>query len=263
MLNSKNSGIVVNNQRCLYFDDIFLASYPRSGNTWMRLLLSDLILQKHGFETDTELPIPADKIVPGIEDNKIISDARLQPNYQIIKTHWFYSKVNEILAKPSWTPKVIYLFRNPADSLCSFFYLKSYLARMNGLEANSRNLSSIEKFCLKKVDRWCQHLKGYIHMKESDREKILFISYESMHEDLISILKNITEFIGFPIDEPMAEKAIENHRFEKKKTQDPSFFRKGKIGSSKEELSSEVLSLIEEKTIQIYNTARNLEYSNL
>ena len=33
--------------------DIFLASFPRSGNTWMRLLLSDLILQMQGFSTNT------------------------------------------------------------------------------------------------------------------------------------------------------------------------------------------------------------------
>ena len=33
--------------------DVLLASVPRSGNTWMRLLLSDAILQSQGHPTDT------------------------------------------------------------------------------------------------------------------------------------------------------------------------------------------------------------------
>ena len=41
------------NQKLLKETHIFLASYPRSGNTWMRLLLSDALLQMQGFQTAT------------------------------------------------------------------------------------------------------------------------------------------------------------------------------------------------------------------
>ncbi len=262
MINANHSDSLIGHQRALNFDDIFLASYPRSGNTWMRLLLSDLILQKHGFETDTELPILASQIIPGIYENNIRFDTRIQLSYRVVKTHWFYAYMNEVLARPSWMPKVIYLFRNPADVLCSFYHLELYEAERNSSGSKVNNLNSIEEFCLNKVDRWCKHLEGYIYAKESNREQLLFISYENMHKNLISILKCVMAFIGFSIDETMAKKAILNHRFEKKKAQDPTFFRKGKIGSSKEELSSEVLALIEEKTTQIYNMAKELEFSS-
>ena len=42
----------------------FVSSFPRSGNTWMRFLLADVLLQNHGMATSTELPVHPDKIVP-------------------------------------------------------------------------------------------------------------------------------------------------------------------------------------------------------
>ncbi len=41
----------------------FVTSYPRSGNTWMRYLLSDVFLQIHGIDTDTKLAVHPDEII--------------------------------------------------------------------------------------------------------------------------------------------------------------------------------------------------------
>lgn len=90
-------------------NDIFLASFPRSGNTWMRLLLSDLILQTQGFSTGTGGNIIPDVYRVDIEEwNR---DSRInQLPFRIIKTH-------ELLQEEY--SKIIYSFRKPADSLCS------------------------------------------------------------------------------------------------------------------------------------------------
>ena len=42
----------------------FVSSFPRSGNTWIRYLLADVFLQRHGVATATELPVHPDRIVP-------------------------------------------------------------------------------------------------------------------------------------------------------------------------------------------------------
>ena len=256
--------LLVENQRCLRFDDMFLASYPRSGNTWMRLLLSDLILQKHGFDTGAKLPIPANRIISGMHRDRIEDlDSRIQLPHRVFKTHLVYNKIGRKLVRSFWKPKAIYLFRNPADSLCSFYHFNLREAEKNGLDTNNSPTTSIEEFCLIKVERWCEHLESYIKAKKNNKQKLLFISYESMHSNLIPILQKAMNFLGISVDEIMCKKAIENHRFENKNPLSPSFFRKGKIGSSKEELPPETISLIEEKAIQIYNEARKLEDSNL
>src|SRR5208282_528963 len=41
----------------------FVTSFPRSGNTWMRFLLSDIFLQNHGIETATDLKVQPDGII--------------------------------------------------------------------------------------------------------------------------------------------------------------------------------------------------------
>ena len=51
--------------------DIAIASYPRSGNTWLRVLVSDIILQFHNFKTGTGLPIHEDRVIPDIYDQRL------------------------------------------------------------------------------------------------------------------------------------------------------------------------------------------------
>ena len=109
-----NNKIYQSNKSLFKSKDIFLASFPRSGNTWMRLLLSDLILQMQGFSTNTGGNIIPDVYKVNIEQWN--QDDRIsQLDFRIIKTHEYYEECYK---------KIIYLFRNPADSLCSFYYYK-------------------------------------------------------------------------------------------------------------------------------------------
>lgn len=251
------------NKKLFTKTDIFLASYPRSGNTWMRLLLSDAILQLQGCQTNT-----GGNIIPDIykvslnEWNKKIS---IPLEFRIIKTHepLFVEKTIEI------QNRVIYLFRNPADSLCSYYH---YLLRY---EKDRENKINIDNFCLDNLDQWCQHLKTYIDYKKKYPECIIFISYEKMSYNSEKILNYVLEILGWDNCKLICKKAVQNQQFQKLKKMSKledsekmgfwedngsqDFFRKGIVNSSQEELSSETLRIIEEKGLPIYQVARSLE----
>ena len=254
--------ICEHNQKLLKETDVILASYPRSGNTWMRLLLSDIILQSQGFKTQL-----GGNFIPDIYKQKLDiwnRDPRLKKvPLRIIKSHEFYDTryVNSI-----------YLFRKPADALCSFYYYSlGYPEQREVLQKQG-----IDDFCKVKVEQWRTHVESYIEAKDKKSDKVLFISYESLKEKPEIILRKTTrDFLGLNITSRMCQIAVENQKFEGlqriQKLEDTSqlgfweaggyqnFFRKGKVNSSKDELAQSTIDFIEANAMAIYNLAQSIE----
>jgi hypothetical protein len=87
---------------------VWLASYPRSGNTWMRFLLANLLKGK-AVSRSTE----ANLLVPDIHDG--ISGAHLYgARTTIVKTHWAY---RPDLPLREDVAGALHLVRNPIDVL--------------------------------------------------------------------------------------------------------------------------------------------------
>ncbi|MCC3437713.1 MAG: sulfotransferase domain-containing protein [Microcoleus sp. PH2017_05_CCC_O_A] len=250
------------NQNLLTETDFILSSYPRSGNTWMRLLFSDIILQSQGFKTKS-----GGNFIPDIYKQKLDTwnrDPRTKKvPLRIIKSHEFYDTryIN-----------TIYLFRKPADALCSFYYyLLGYPDQREELQKQG-----IDDFCKVKVEQWRVHVESYIEAKDKKHDKVLFISYESLKEQPEIILKKTTrDFLGLNITSSMCRIAIKNQNFEElqriQKFEDTSqlgfwetggyqdFFRKGKVNSSKDELTQSTIDFIEADAMAIYNLAISIE----
>ncbi len=84
----------------VYPDDVFLTSYPRSGNTWMRFLVGNLVHEK---EAVTFLNL--ERLLP---DMYIHSDRdmRSMPHPRVIKSHECFD--------PRYK-RVVYIVRDPRD----------------------------------------------------------------------------------------------------------------------------------------------------
>src|ERR1700751_2174698 len=84
----------------VYPDDTFVVSYPRSGNTWTRFLIANLL---HPEEPATFLNIG--RLVP---DAEVQSSRYMRsiPSPRVIKSHTYFD--------PRY-PRVIYIVRDPRD----------------------------------------------------------------------------------------------------------------------------------------------------
>lgn len=254
MSSTINGYTFIKNRKLLLPDDVFIASYPRSGNTWIRLLLADLILQINGFKTSTKLPIHVSQIIPDIyKDNLSNWQSPVPLPCRLIKTHEHYHKIHRQLTRFFWQARAVYIFRNPSDVLCSYYHFH----KMHNLLDTTIEVR-IDDFCQSKVDEWCNHLTSYI--SQYSKHKILFVSYEKLYSKPIDVLQKVIFFFGVCATKCQCIEAIENHRFDKQKSiANTEHFRKGKINSAQEELSSKTLEFIEAKTRSIYKKAKEIE----
>lgn len=266
--------------------DIMFPSYPRSGSTWTRLLFSDIVMQLHGIESnaytvyDTKFDSKRfDKEAPKelqvyrwIALNAYETDLRgveppLNLSFRLIMSHYLYS--------PRLNFKTLYLFRNPYDVLCSYYHLcLSY--RYFG-----DDIPSIDEFCQGRrgldgrnaLQDYCNHLSGYISFKHEEPERSYFVSYHSLYQQTVPTLMGLNQFLGLNPDPLICQRATQNLEFKKLKSRhseviekvqqeggiEGEFFRKGRPGTGKEELSEESIRIIQEQAIPIYNQALELE----
>ena len=90
----------------VYPDDTFVVSYPRSGNTWTRFLIANLV---HADQDVSFANI--EKLIPDTssQSNRALK-ATLRP--RIIKTHEYFDHRY---------PKIIYIVRDPRDVVLSYY----------------------------------------------------------------------------------------------------------------------------------------------
>ena len=80
----------------------FISSFPRSGNTWMRFLLSDVLLQKHNVKTTTNLPVDPNDLIPYLNGNSIVRrlprcpDWAAKPSMAFVKTHVLFQQLEQV-----------------------------------------------------------------------------------------------------------------------------------------------------------------------
>lgn len=151
--------------------------------------------------------------------------------------------------------KVIYVMRNPKDIIVSSYYFH----QMAGfLEDPGTFDEFMDKFLEGRVlfGKWTDHVKSWRHTELGDR--IMYITYEEMCQDLPAALRRISEFLGRHLSEETIQKIAEHCSFKNmkannmsnfslvpKKYMDPDkspFFRKGVVGDWKNHFSSESLA---------------------
>ncbi|XP_069100109.1 sulfotransferase 1C1-like isoform X1 [Pleurodeles waltl] len=232
-------------------EDLLVAAYPKAGITWMQEIV-DMI--HHGgdeqmckraptYDRHPFIEIVAPKPVPsGLELAKAMSPPR------IIKTHLPVQLVPLSFWKQDC--KVIYVARNPKDSLVSYYHFQ----RMNhGLPAPGTWDEYFDAFLAGEVPwgSWYDHVKGWWNAK--DRQRILFIFYEDLKEDPKREIQKVLQFLGKDLGDAVLEKIIHHTSFQEMKNNPmtnyssiPSFIfdhsispflRKGTIGDWKNHFS--------------------------
>ncbi|WP_209125695.1 sulfotransferase domain-containing protein [Alkalihalobacillus sp. BA299] len=155
--------------------DIFLVSFPKSGNTWLRFLIGTLYFNKKVDWLNIESLIP-DVYVNSEKDLLSI------PSPRIIKSHELYD--------PRYQ-KVIYIVRDVRDVVISYYYFQ--LKHVKGFNLSFDNF--FNDF-LKYSPWWENHVLGWINNQDKIRKGFLLLKYEDLINDINSEVLKIIRFLN-------------------------------------------------------------------
>ena len=253
---------------------VWIASYPKSGNTWVRLFLAAYLANTEeldpnealkGTFNDAQRPV-FDKLLK--LDSKELEDdvvASLRLPYLsklaesgdkdvIIKTHVLNANWhNAAMIPPSVTRRALYIIRHPFDVCVSF-------ARHMGLSfddavksmANPSFAIGSDLQIKQPLHTWSTHASSWLGASGFER---MTIRYEDMSLRPYQTFANIINFMGMGVENDKIDRALASTDFdrlqavEKEKgfleasdKNDQGFFHSGKIGGFDGVLSKEQMA---------------------
>ncbi|XP_030509360.2 cytosolic sulfotransferase 5-like [Cannabis sativa] len=183
-------------------EDIIVASFPKSGTTWLISLLFSILNRNQHYDQHPLLSTNPHDLVPSLEfsiySNPNFYDLSTMSNPRLVSTHMPYASLSDSI-KSSSKSRIVYISRNPLDVIVSYWYY------VNDLSDHSHtNKCTIEDF----VDMFCSgensfgpywdHILGFWKASLDNPKKVLFLKYEEMKKDSIGQAKRIAKFIGLP-----------------------------------------------------------------
>ncbi|XP_068099949.1 sulfotransferase 1C2-like [Hyperolius riggenbachi] len=223
-------------------DDILVASYPKSGTTWMQEIMDLVSLEG---DVQKSMRAPCFVKVPFLELGKTsLQYAKVMPCPRMLKVH-----LPVQLVPPSFwdkKTKIIYVARNPKDCMVSYYHFQKMDNTMPDPGPWNEYFSS---FLNGNVPwgNWFDHVIGW--WKAKDQHKILYVFYEDMIEDPLREIKKVMTFMGKDLSEEVLQSIKHQTSFKIMKenpvvnysnlssVMDPavsSFMRKGKVGDWKD-----------------------------
>ena len=181
------------NNFTVFPDDTFLVSYPKSGNTWVRFLLANLIYPNEtvGFANINRL-LPA----PGVSSKRFL---RNLPRPRILKSHEPF----DVRFR-----KVIYLVRDPRDVAVSEYHFnlkKRYIEPDVTLE---QFVGRSIKGTTAGYGSWWEHTASWIAARHGN-PAFLLVRYEDLIAEPISETGKIAEFLGIQAGPERLEAAVQ------------------------------------------------------
>lgn len=267
---------------------IWLASYPKSGNTWFRVFLTNLL-----FESDSPANIN-DLAETSISSSRKIFDEytglsssdltfeeidHLRPDvyrmqsmesdellFKKVHDKYYFVDQGQALFPQEISRGVVYFVRNPLDVLVSFAYhsakpvSKMISALNNSNYAFCDKNDKLQNQLRQILGSWSDHVKSWT---EQNDIPLHVMRYEDMHNNTFSIFKEAVLFMGIEKTDDQIKAAIEKsdfkilsdqekkEGFKEKMIKSKSFFRKGKIGDWRNHLDEKMMNEIIENHKQV------------
>jgi hypothetical protein len=246
--------------------DVVIASYPKSGTTWISELASALA---YNGNTEEVKHVRQDVRVPWLElendywwvrvfhwwsrlTGSDLKEKKKEPNQLLAGTQFrlcFTHLPVELLPKSvlEGKCKVLYVSRNPKDNAVSFFHFHR-MARFLGLQ---KNLDWNEFFPLYLsgslyCGSWFEHVLGYWQFAQNNKN-VMFCKYEDMKENLETEISKIASFLEIELSDEQRQRVVKHCTFETMKDNKMAnrdaiwlfnqkiskFMRKGQVGDWK------------------------------
>ncbi len=179
----------------VYPDDTFLVSYPRSGNTWTRFLIANLVYPNKNISF-----VNIEKLIPDTasQSNRVL---KRTPRPRIIKTHQYFDHRY---------PKIIYIVRDPRDIALSYYHFQRKYLQIQDDYPLERYVEDFVSGRLISADwgTWAENVASWIFTRGHRRE-FLLLRYEDMIKDTSVELARIAVFLGMEPAPASLRRAIE------------------------------------------------------
>ncbi len=174
-------------------EDVFLVSFPKSGNTWTRFLLGNLM-----FPDQLATFANIHRLIPDPTGTTKRDFERL-PNPRIIKSHECFD--------PRY-PRVIYIVRDPRDVVVSQYH---YHRKIKKIEDDSPIEKFVGRFLAGETcphGSWGQNVITWLATSEGD-PRFLMLRYEDMVADTPRELRKIVSFLHLNTSSEQIAQAVE------------------------------------------------------
>jgi hypothetical protein len=248
---------------------IWIASYPKSGNTWMRLLLAHYFLPR-----DVEVDIntiyrfttadgrqdffnrAAGRAFHASDVNEWLEMrpkalrliAASKPDFHFVKTHSLIGRMGEtVLIPPEVTAAAVYMMRNPFDLALSYARHQGVgIDEAIGMMADPNEMNASKTNIFEVIGRWDSHVHGWTSAQGLNCH---VIRYEDMLADTERSIRGLLAFLNAPVQDGQLRRAIRLTRFSELQKQEKQqgfrerppqmkqFFAKGAAGGWRDELT--------------------------
>ena len=243
--------------------DIIIASYPKSGTTWLKALIVALLERSKNHSSSNDHPLLHDNphgIVPFLEIDVFHESSspnldKFSATPRLFSTHMPLHAMHETLKQ---TPcKIVYVCRNLKDTLISTWLFACAILKIEPtrsiLESMFKSLCNGTIF----YGPFWDHLLSYWRGSFEDPKHVLFMRYEEMKSEPHEQIKRLADFLGSPFTKQEEESgsveeildlcslrnlsSLEVNKTGKVNNVDhKNFFRKGEVGDSKNYLTPEM-----------------------
>ncbi|MDH3665849.1 MAG: sulfotransferase domain-containing protein [Paracoccaceae bacterium] len=224
---------------------IWLASYPKSGNTWTRVFLANYIF-------DRKEPMPINQVHRlGIGDSvektyRMAAQASGQPfvnmadyrqtlalrapvlraivnndaDVNFVKTHNRRTKAFGIeLIPPALTRSAIYILRNPLDMVPSYarHFGLTHEETVAAIRRSDNSTAGAGGTAAQFLGTWSEHVQSWARCRDFP---VLVLRYEDLQADPAAAFTQVLKHIGVPPDPERVARAIEFSSFDELRRQE-------------------------------------------
>lgn len=259
---------------------VWLASYPKSGNTWLRVFLTNYLYNAETPASINELRVghiasarnsfeelvgvEASDLTPTQIENlrpmvyRLYAESSAETIFLKVHDAFLNISTGEPMFPSNVTQGVVYLIRHPCDVAVSYAHHNSHsidraIAYMNNPSHTlAGRQDGVDVQLEQKLLTWSQHARSWL-----DSGLDCHIArYEDMHTQPLVTFGAIVTFVGLKYDAERLQRALEFSRFEELQRQEardnfnerppraPNFFRQGKVGTWREILSASQVARI-------------------